>query len=309
MTELNQAQIDEILATQALIEAGTPKPAMVLEVIDVGLATELLAMNRPHEVGVAGTNRKIVKSRVARIARDILNGEWVLNNQAIGVGVGDFLLDGQHRLEALLLAAETDPDVTIKSWIMWNADPKSMMTVDIGGNRVGRDQLAMLGIGNGSQVASALRLVWVYDNLPYDYQAWRREQFSPTQLRELATKHADLIENYSMGSGAMGLLTPAAVAAALYLIRRDRPDLMEVLPRFLEPLKTGENLVKGSPILALREWARNAQKGGRRREGTMMMILLLRAFNHWVEDNKIKAMRFSPDEPFAGITTKEFYQR
>lgn len=287
----------------------TPEPTMVLEVIDAELAKVLLAMNRPHQVGVVDTNRKIVKSRVARIARDILNGEWVLNNQAIGIGVGDFLLDGQHRLEALLLAAETNPDVTIESWVMWNADPKAMMTVDIGGNRVGRDQLAMLGIGNGSQVASALRLVWVYDNLPYDYQAWRREQFSPTQLRELATKHADLIENYSMGSGAMGLLTPAAVAAALYLIRRDRPDLMEVLPRFLEPLKTGENLVKGSPILALREWARNAQKGGRRREGTMMMILLLRAFNHWVEDNKVKAMRFSPDEPFAGITTKEFYQR
>jgi hypothetical protein len=288
----------------------TPEPVALLEVIDADLARMMLTMNRPHEAGVAGTNRKVRQAQVDKIAGDILAGDWILNNQAIGIGSDDVLVDGQHRLLALLKAAETDPEVTIESWVMWNLNPKAMTTVDIGKNRVGKDFLAMIGVANGSQIASALRLVYAYDTIqPYSYQAWKRAQFSATKLQELAVEHADLVNNYYTGHGAARLLTPASVAAGLYLIRRDRPDLVELLPRFLEPLKTGENLVKGSPILALREWAKNALSQKRRRDGVTMLVLFLRAFNHWVEDNKIKSMRFSEDEPFAGLTKKEFYQR
>lgn len=292
-----------------MTKPDTLKPVAVLEIIDVELARELLKMNRPHQIGVAGTNRQLKPNTVERIRKAILAGQWVCNNQAIGIGVGDILLDGQHRLTALVEAGKTDPDVTIETWVIWNQDPRSKMTVDIGTNRKALDFMAMIGIPNGSQVASALRLVHVYDNIPYDYKAWGAVQFTPSELEELANRHRDLIDNYYDGHGVMRLLTPAAVAAGLYLIRRDRPDLVELLPRFMEPLKTGANLGKGSPILALREWSFNASRTKRRRNGVMMLVLFLRAFNHWVEDRKVMALRFSETEPFSGLTKKEFYPR
>lgn len=309
MSDLTQAQANEILATQARIEAGTPKPTAVLEIIDVDMAKTLLELNVPHQSGVAGTNRPLKPRHVERLRKAILAGEWVCNNQAIGISADDVLIDGQHRLTALVKAGETDPDVTIESWVIWNCDPKSMMTVDIGAHKGATDFMGMLGIGNGSQIAAALRLVWVYDNVPYDYRAWKSTQFTPVHLEELTHKHRDLVENHYAGHGVMRLITPSAVSAGLYLIRRDRPDLVELLPRFLEPLKTGANLGKGSPILALRDWSLNAGKQQRRRDGVMMLVLFLRAFNHWVEDKKVQSLRWSDTEPFAGLTKKEFYPR
>lgn len=58
-------------------------------------------------------NRRISRDNVNLFAREIRNGEWRFNGEAIKFGKDGRLLDGQHRLLAVIAA------LTIKAWNKW----------------------------------------------------------------------------------------------------------------------------------------------------------------------------------------------
>lgn len=69
-------------------------------------------------------NRKISDVSVLRYARDMAAGQWTLNHQGIAFGDDGVLVDGQHRLMAVVKSGET-----VKMMVTWGA------------NRVGIDEL------------------------------------------------------------------------------------------------------------------------------------------------------------------------
>ena len=83
-------------AEQALRDPGVY--AMTVETITTERAEEYLAANRG--------NRNIVQSHVAAMARDIRNGHWMFNAQPICFSRSGRLLNGQHRLSAVLEAGQ-----------------------------------------------------------------------------------------------------------------------------------------------------------------------------------------------------------
>jgi hypothetical protein len=290
-------------------EPHIPKPTASFEIIDVEMAKTLLELNVPHQVGVKGTNRKLRPPHVIKTAKQMLAGEWVETDQGIGISVENKLINGQHRLEALLLAAETNPDITIPSLVVWNLPVKAKLATDIGAVRRPGDFVAFEGIGNGGKISAAVKLLYCYDNIPYDYATWSRYSISPTRLVELLERYSGIEDAYEMGRGVMRITSPSSITAALTIVMRDRPDLIEHLPRFMEPLKTGANLGTGSPILALRTWCGNAATNKKRANNVVLLALIMRSLNHWIEDTRARHLVFREADPFPILTKKEFYQR
>lgn len=66
----------------------------VVQVITPSMAKSMLENNK--------ANRPISKSDVSRYARDMKSGNWVLTHQGILVGKDGALIDGQHRLMAVV---------------------------------------------------------------------------------------------------------------------------------------------------------------------------------------------------------------
>ncbi len=281
-------------------QAQPTQPYSILEVIDADMARELLKHNKFHEVGVAGTNRPIRPALVDEYARNMLAGEWIVTDQGIGVDVNDMLINGQHRLLALIKAAETQPDITIESWVIWNLPVGSKLATDIGGGRRPKDFLAMEGIGNGNNVGAALKLL-------HDYQTWRRFRASPKLLMSLVEQYPQVEDAHTQGRGAMAITSPASITAALTIVMRDRRDLD--VERYLLPLRTGANIGIGSPILALRNWTLNATKTKKQVNGVILLGLIMRSLNHWIEDTRAQYLVFRPEDAFPTLTTKEFYPR
>jgi hypothetical protein len=62
-------------------------------------------------------NRKISDVSVSRYARDMTNGHWTLNHQGIAFDDEGVLVDGQHRLMAIVKSG-----VTVKMMVTWGAD-------------------------------------------------------------------------------------------------------------------------------------------------------------------------------------------
>lgn len=285
----------------------TPEVTSIVETIDVDMARKLLELNRPYSVGTEDTNRRVRQGRVDELAKAILAGEWICTNQGIGISTEDELVDGQHRLLALLQAAETNPDITIDSLVVWNLPVGAKNAVDIGGARRPGDFIAMKGVPNSTNIAAALRLLHCYDEIPYDYQTWVRYQASPAHLVDLLKKYGSLQEAYALGRGAMRITSPSSMTAALTIAGRDRPDLD--VERFLHPLRTGANLGIGSPILALRIQCANALRLKKRLTNVALLALIFRSMNHWVEGNRSQHIVFNENQPFPRLTTKEFYPR
>lgn len=75
-------------------------------------------------------NRKCRKSRVKIYARDMAAGNWKFSTQGITFGTDGSLIDGQHRLSAVVVAG-----VPIAMVVWFNVPPTSRSVIDIGAPR------------------------------------------------------------------------------------------------------------------------------------------------------------------------------
>lgn len=62
-------------------------------------------------------NRKVSPSTVSKYARDMSSGDWRLNHQGIAFDDQGVLVDGQHRLHAVIKSGST-----VKMMVTWGAD-------------------------------------------------------------------------------------------------------------------------------------------------------------------------------------------
>jgi hypothetical protein len=70
-------------------------------------------------------NRKLVDAHVDRLAREMKAGHWRLTHQGIAFSSRGLLLDGQHRLWAVVLS-----DTTVPMRVFFNEAPESLGSID-----------------------------------------------------------------------------------------------------------------------------------------------------------------------------------
>lgn len=96
-------------------------------------AKEMLETN--HEY-----NRTINKFRVENYAKDMIAGAWSDNGETIKIDRAGKLIDGQHRLKAIIKA-----NTYIWMWVAQGLDDNAFKTVDVGMPRTARQLLKMSG--------------------------------------------------------------------------------------------------------------------------------------------------------------------
>jgi hypothetical protein len=103
-------------------------------------------------------NRHISKRRVAQLAEQMRTGQFENTGEPIIVSTEGILNNGQHRLLALMEA-----DVELEMDVRFGIPRRAFTKTDTGAPRTGADVLAIRGIPNSSQVATAIRLLLVYE--------------------------------------------------------------------------------------------------------------------------------------------------
>ena len=98
------------------------------------------------------TNRGIRRARVERLAHDIETGAWQITHQPIAVTDTGAVLDGQHRLLAVIMAG-----VDVDMLVMRGADPETFKVVDTGAVRTTGDSLKIAGYTNVNHLAAIVR--------------------------------------------------------------------------------------------------------------------------------------------------------
>jgi len=100
------------------------------------------------------SNRPLSKVHVDGLARAMASNEWQINGEAIKFDVTGNLLDGQHRLQAIIKSG-----INIKTVVQRGLDVLSFDTLDTGRVRSGADIFALLGTAYPKTLASAVRLL------------------------------------------------------------------------------------------------------------------------------------------------------
>jgi hypothetical protein len=110
-------------------------------------------------LGNKAANRHISRVRVQEYARDIKAGNWGLTGETIIYDYNEQLIEGQHRMMAIILA-----DQGIYSLVVRGVDPAEFVRINSGKPRTMADTLGIKGENAPSTLAAAMKLLYLYQH-------------------------------------------------------------------------------------------------------------------------------------------------
>lgn len=183
-------------------------------------------------------NRKVIDSHVHRLAREMKNGRWNVSHQGIAFSTNGVLLDGQHRLWAIV-----ESQMTITMPVTFNVSPDARMTIDDIETRSKADVIRLAG-NNGAvsnnHIAALRSMLGGYKAAPKMTIQELSEQLTIYgQAIRFAVKHLPC----GYAKGICNATTRAVIARAWYSVNHDR------LIAFCEMLTRG--VIAPSPTAAI----------------------------------------------------------
>lgn len=267
---------------------------MRMEIVDV--SPETAAAWLTHNT----SNRPLSKGTVQQLAAQIRRGEWQLTHQGIAFDEDGGLIDGQHRLAAIVKAGSPVP-LTVTHGV-----PRAAFTVmDTGRKRTGRDTLALAGESNATHLAAALRGLHLYLNAPDSAWSGGSSVTSNDQLLVMLEKHPGVREAlpHGIAFNRACRITTTAATIGWYVTTRTRPDIDQ--SAWQDGVVTGALLESGDPRLTLRNTMLGLASGKahrRRDDSREHLLYYLKSWNAWVEGRSMKLLRRSPNETMPRIS-------
>jgi hypothetical protein len=246
-------------------------------------------------------NRPLTKRTVREFAEAMRRGEWRVTHQGIAFDTAGALVDGQHRL-----AAVVEADVPVEMTVFTEVPVGAFDVLDTGKRRNAADVLAIEGEKSAVMLAAMVRTVWLYENRPELNWSGGSAGVTNHQIVQALVDHPKLRDYVGPGeqiAQATGMIKSAAGSAS-YLVAKANPGTD--LTAWFEGIIDGAGLVKGDPRLLFRRvmFAHTRKQAGqvlRRRETREHVTLYIKAFNAWITDTPLTQLRFTPREPVPPI--------
>jgi hypothetical protein len=228
-------------------------------------------------------NRKLREDRVLAHARVLQAGEWELGESAIVFDDQGVLINGQHRLSAVIVSG-----IPARFIILRGVPSQTQEIMDTGLGRNLADQLTRRGLVVSHANILSGALYWTHQ-LAYNEETGNVHYSEPSerptlrQLLQIWEKHEDMADHVRPVSRLRSAtkVRPGPACALRYRLFAVDPEEAEM---FFDIWTTGENLKRDDPILRLREWTLEDARlrGVRGRAPTYrFMAMSLKAWNLW----------------------------
>ncbi|WP_335971318.1 hypothetical protein [Streptomyces sp. CA2R106] len=231
-------------------------------------------------------NRRLNLGQVRALAETILRGEWKLTHQGIAFDKDGVLLDGQHRLHAIIEA-----NAAVKMLISEGLSRDVFPVLDTGRRRSAADALFSTGAKYLPLLSSTIRHVILFKTMPND-PPWSGNRAYVSNDRILAAYNDDkdrYAEAVVIGRELSRYLfaSQTAAAAGFFLTTEVAPAAN--IDEWLSGLRSGASLDPGDARLALREVPRDTHRRGYKRRMGMrdQVAIYIKAWNAWLEPEKV----------------------
>jgi hypothetical protein len=249
------------------------------------------------------SNRPLSKATVKSFAEAMTRGDWMVTHQGIAFSSTGVLVDGQHRLAAIVEA-----DMPVELTVFTDVNDRTFDVLDTGRRRNAADVLALEGEKSVTMLAAMVRTVWLYENRPDLTWSGGGAAVTNHQIVTTLTAHPKLRDFIAVGdqlAAAIGMIKSAAGAAS-YIVSQANPKA-DLSPWF-DGVTEGVGLGKGDSRLMLRRvmfnMTRKREGQPKRRRDTREHVgLYFKAFSAWATSETLSQLRFAGRDPLPAIAT------
>ena len=245
-------------------------------------AVQMLEMN--------GSNRPLNQQHVQRIARQIVDGKWRFNGDTIKISSTNDILDGQHRLWAIIEAKQT-----IETIVVRGIESDAFATIDtLRKSRSGSDVLALLGATRQRSTIS-VALQWL--------TRWQRKCLEAYRAPQNKIENSDIEQAYrdnpgitraaEVSSRLRGLSNPGILAFFYFVLTNRNPDLAE---RMISTLENPAGVGINDPFFRLRSYFTSDKS---RKDPLITIVYMIKAANAAYENREIKTLNWRNQGSFA----------
>lgn len=246
-----QARID---AQQAALKP--PKPQLPPKQSKLTTAVETVTPEIAEQwLGFMGKNRKLSGDVVDRLADMMKGGLWVFDGSPIRFNTHGELVDGQHRLWAIIEAGHTAEFLVLRG-----VDPEAMAIMDTGRRRSFSDILVLddPGLTQHTSLAATIQIIirWEQGLRGNGLLSGRAGVVIPNQrLLDFFHSHKERLVDVTRRARVIAARMPGVPASVTALLLWVFEDLsVEDAEDFFSKVQDGVGLEPGSPILTLRNW-------------------------------------------------------
>lgn len=239
-------------------------------------------------------NRKKSKMDIDDWSKEMKAGRWRETSQGIGIARDGIIVDGQHRLEAIV-----DSGVTCNMVVVVGLDPEVFTVTDVGRRRTSSDALGMVGETSTTQLAAITRACYDFDSLLGGNRTNRKTRLHHDVLLAYRSGKEESLREATRASASarvFGLpVNKTAFGAAYYLIGRDGND-QDLADQFFEGVRTGVSLTGADPRYVLRRVITNDDVARRNTMSNRHLALLLKAWALFARGEGCRTLSWRIDE-------------
>jgi hypothetical protein len=251
-------------------------------IVTPDIATAYLAMN-------AG-NRPLTESHVISLSKSMIRGEWIFNGDSIRITKSGKLIDGQHRLSAIVKSG-----LPQKAMVVTGLDDDAFLTIDCGRVRGAQDILSIQGYQCTTTLATAAR--YIININSGNGLCMQNTASKSTATQILSTIKANpLLQDsarYGQSKKARKYFGPALLAFChFWFIKHD----YIAGTSFFDEIDSGEYSYKFSPVLALKERLIDNAVSNKKLHRDEKAAYVFSAFNKYIEATQVKRLNLKKDK-------------
>lgn len=231
------------------------------------------------------SNRRLSELRVDGLALAMTQDKFKFNGDSIRVSETGVLLDGQHRLSAIVKSGKPQ-----EMLLVTGLPDDVFTTIDIGSARSTSDFLSIKAMNNPVTLAAAAVVACAFDTygFPETKNARRfiiKEDIYLRSITDLELQEAS--DTISSNKALRKLYSPSYVIWCFYLFcKKDKVKAVS----FMHELACGETSYKNSPVTALRN---PLVLGDLRKDNpNKVCAYFFRAFRAYLAHEELKVIRF-----------------
>lgn len=227
-------------------------------------------------------NRRLDPKRVRKYAAEIKKGQWKTTGDTIKLASNGRVLDGQHRLAAIV---EAGTAVTVA--IAEGVDEKVFDVLDSGKARTSGDVLKIAGVKSSTATATLARTLILLDAGIDPADSHNGSVVSKTDILEFAlANEAALLAAVQIGNNVYNRVGGNWTGWSSFAYRTAAVD-PEGLAEFIDGVVSGAGLAHGDPRLGLRNHLAQRKPANR----ATSVVAYQRAYNAWAQNRQMSRIK------------------
>lgn len=237
-------------------------------------------------------NRGLRDQAVLQYARDMLLDRWMLTGETIKFDKNGTLLDGQHRLAAIIKCNRT-----VEMFVARGLDSDTQKVMDTNLKRSTGDMLKLAGYQNHMQLAAVARLAMTYQTGVVPPRRKSTASNAPTHLEvsEFVEKNPEIVEavNFTMRYRNTIDVPPSVTGVVWWELAKLDAEMCNT---FFESIANNTTNGVGDPRNALIQRLFSARRGSETIPQNAYLSMMFRVWNAWVRGDEMYRIQVTSSE-------------